>query len=421
MKTWLTYLAAAAMGLAFEFTFKDSAFFVSCFNFSANLVLKMGIFIVFPLVLATMASGTASLSRKRGDTSFVWLSGIFWALMTSALLATVAAFVFRFFPAAFPATSTSPEIAEQADTVYQAMASSTSARLAAANPFSINAFINLFKSSDCLLPVVLLALVLGYALRPTSEIIRPAYITLNSFSEAMFRLAKKVAQLTWIGIFFISGMWFHTIRQDGTVFSSWKFMMLCLITALGMLLVVIPLIYAVFTGFRRNPYRQIKRLFSASTAAFISNNYLFSQSALYTDCRINLGIQKRVVATSLPIHSLVTKGGSALVSTMCTCSLIYAINGTMPTALQTVTLALACTLASFICCLHAGYEVVFVTSFALRLLNIRLSGAEFAILGMLPLINGIALLFDVLLAGLGTSFTAFHLKADCHVRSRDNI
>ena len=106
---------------------------------------------------------------------------------------------------------------------------------------------------------------------------------------------------------------------------------------------------------------------------------------------------------------------------MCTCSLIYAINGTMPTALQTVTLALACTLASFICCLHAGYEVVFVTSFALRLLNIRLSGAEFAILGMLPLINGIALLFDVLLAGLGTSFTAFHLKADCHVRSRDNI
>ena len=421
MKTWLTYLAAAAMGLAFEFTFKDSAFFAACFNFSANLVLKMGIFIVFPLVLATMASGTASLSRKRGDTGFVWLSGIFWAMMTSALLATAAAFAFRLFPAAFPATSTSPELAEQADSVYQALSSSTSARLAAADPFSINAFLNLFKSSDCLLPVVLLALVLGYALRPTSEIIRPAYITLNSLSEAMFRLAKKVAQLTWIGIFFLSGMWFRTIRQDGTVFSSWKFMMLCGITALGMLLVVIPLVYAIFTGFRRNPYRQIKRLFSASTAAFISNNYLFSQSALYTDCRINLGIQKRVVATSLPIHSLITKGGSALVSTMCTCSLIYAINGAMPTALQTVTLALACTLASFICCLHAGYEVVFVTSFALRLLNIRLSGAEFAILGMLPLINGIALLFDVLLAGLGTSFTAFHLKADCHVRSRDNI
>jgi len=51
MKTWLTYLAAAAMGLAFELTFRDSLFFVSSMNFMADIVMKLGAFIVFPACL----------------------------------------------------------------------------------------------------------------------------------------------------------------------------------------------------------------------------------------------------------------------------------------------------------------------------------------------------------------------------------
>ena len=421
MKTWLTYLAAAAMGLAFELVFKESAAFITCMNFMANVVLRLGIFVVFPLVLFSMTSGTASLTREKGRTSFVWLSSIFWALITSAILSIVAVLLFRIFPAAFPATSSSPATAEQAASLYQVLSSSTSTRLSAANPLSINAFLNLFKSSDCLLPIMALALILGYAIRPTSEVLRPAYITMNSLSEAMFRLAKKISRFLWIGVFFLSGVWFDTLWTDGTVFVSWKFIVLCCIVGFGVLLVFLPLLYAILTGFRRNPYRQIKRLLSAGTAGFFSVNYLFGESTLYTNCRINLGIQKSVVATALPIHSIITRGGSALVSSMCACSLIYAVNGVLPTPLQVITIALACTLASFICFVHSGYEVVFATSFALGLLKVNISGAEFAILGILPLLNGIAILFDVLLAGLGASFTACHLKADCHIREKDNV
>ena len=65
MKTWLTYLAAAAMGLAFELTFKNSEFYLTVITFMADVVLKLGIFIVFPLAFFTMTSGTASLTRKK--------------------------------------------------------------------------------------------------------------------------------------------------------------------------------------------------------------------------------------------------------------------------------------------------------------------------------------------------------------------
>ena len=421
MKTWLTYLAAAAMGLAFELTFKNSEFYLTVITFMADVVLKLGIFIVFPLAFFTMTSGTASLTRKKGQNSYVWLSTILWATFTTLVLSVVASLLFRAFPAAFPSTTTTPGNAQQASELSAVLASSTLTRLSAANPLSVNAFFNFIKSSDCLLPIILISLIFGYAIRPTSEIIRPAYITLNSISEMMFRLAKKVSQLLWIGIFFISGVWFHHLWTDATVFYSWRFVVLCCIIGFSMLLVVIPLIYAIMTGFRRNPYRQLVRLISSGVASFFSVNYLFSQSTLYTDCRINLGIQKSVVSSALPLHSIITKGGSALISSMCTCSLVYAATGVVPTALQTVTLAMACTLASFICSIHAGYEVVFITTYALGLLNVNVAGAQFAIIGMLPLINGMALLFDVILAGLGTSFTACHLNADCYITPRDNI
>ena len=421
MKTWLTYLAAAAMGLAFELTFRDSLFFVSSMNFMADVVMKLGAFIVFPLAFFTMAAGTASLSRRRGRTSFVWLSTIFWAILTSLVLSVCAALVFRIIPSVFPATSTTPSASNQYSALTSGLYSSTAARLVSANPLSVNAFFNFIKSSDCLLPVIFIALIFGYAVRPTTEVIRPAYITLNSISETMFRLARLVARFLWIGLFFLSGAWFYSIFKDGSVHYSWRFLLLCIILALVVLFGAIPLIYSLATGFKRNPYKQIARLIPASVAAFFSVNYLFSQSALYTDCRTNLGIHKNIVSTTLPLHSVLTKGGSALVSTMCTCSLIFGITGSLPTVLQTVTVAFACTLVSFVSCLHAGYEVLFTVSFALGLLDLNLSGTEFSLIGLLPLLNGLALMIDVMLAGLGTSFTACHLKSDCDIVVEDTV
>ena len=318
-------------------------------------------------------------------------------------------------------TSTTVQNAQQSASIYQSLSNSTVSKLVAANPLSINAFLNFIKSSDCLIPVIFISLVFGYAVRPTSEIVRPAYITLNSISEIMFRLARQISRFLWIAMFFISGAWFNQMWLDGTVFYSWRFVTLCCIMVVLVLLVALPLIYALVTGFKRNPYRQLSRLISAAVATFFSDNYLFGQCTLYTDCRTNLGIQKNVVSTALPLHSVLTKGGNALVSTMCTCSLLYAISGSLPSVLQMITIAFACTLVSFISCLHAGYEVVFTTSFALGLLNINIAGAEFSLIGLIPLINGMALLIDVMLAGLGTSFTACHLKADCHIVQKDTV
>ncbi len=421
MKTWLTYLAAAAMGLAFQVNFKESSFFYETMNFMANLTLKMGIFMVFPLVLVTMTAGTASLKREKGANGFVWISTICWSLLTTVLLSISATLLFKVFPIAFPSTSTSTVSAETATQLVTTLSQSTVNKLNSANPLSVNLFLNLIKTSDCLIPVIFVALILGYAMRPTTEVIRPAYMVLNSLSEVMFRLVKKISQILWIAVFFISGMWYETLWADRTIFHSWRWVVMFCIVGFGTLLIIIPLIYAIATGFKRNPYKQIRRLLSASTAAFFSVNYMFSMPTLYTDCRINLGVHKRVVATALPLHSVITKGGSAMIGTLCSCSLVLAVSGRMPTTTELITIALACTLVSYVSCLHAGYEVLFCSAMAMSLINSDYSSMAVSILGVLPMMNGIALLFDTLLAGLGTSFTAVYLNADCNIREKDIV
>ena len=421
MKTWLTYLAAAAMGLAFQVMFKESSFFFSAINFMASLTLRLGVFIVFPLVFFSMTAGTASLGKKKGSNGFVWLSTFFWSLFTTLVLSVVAALVFKLLPVSFPVIKNSSIATAKDSTIYKAFAELTTSKLSLANPLSFNSFTNLLKTSDILFPVMFLALVFGYALRPTSAVIYPAYNVINSLSEAMFRLARQVSKIMWLAIFFISGAWYETLWLDGTVFVSLNFIaMLCLI-GFGTFLIIIPLIYAIVTGFKRNPYRQIIRLLSSSTAAFFSVNSLFSMPALYTNCRINLGIRKNVVSTALPLHKILTKGGSAMMGTLCSCSLVLATSATMPSVSQIITIALACTVVSFASSLHSGYEVVFCISCALGLLNIDIADSVSSIFGILPLINGIALLFDTLLSGLGTSFTACNLKADCNIVEKDTV
>ncbi|MCF0238598.1 MAG: dicarboxylate/amino acid:cation symporter [Sphaerochaetaceae bacterium] len=421
MKTWLSYLGAAAMGLAIQVLFKDNVAFYSIMANISAIMITLGAFIVFPMVLFTMASGTASLGKTKGENSFVWVTTIFWAIFTTLLMAAIGALAFNLFPATFPITTTVPSSTAEASALFENLASITGSKISANNPIAVNSFTNLFKSSDCFLCIIVLALVFGYAARPTTEVMRPAYQVLNSVSEVMFRLARQIAKLLWIGIFFIAGSWFAALWYDKTIFFSYRFVILLVIASAICLLVLIPFVFCLFTGFKRNPYRQILRLISAATASFFSVNYLFSQTVLYTDCRINLGIQKKVVSTALPLHSLITKGGTAMLSTLCSCSLCYTVYGSMPTITDCIAIAIACSLVSFICCLHAGYEVLFASSFAFSLMNGNFAGYEFAIVGILPVLNGLALLFDTVLSGLGTSYTAYKMKADSNIREADTV
>ncbi len=105
MKTWVTYIAALAMGFATALLFKDIngifGIFMNIFYFGVNLSIALFI----PIVLITFSSGVASLKKDQVGSKLSW-GLIGWAVITSVLLPLVAVAVYKLFPTNFPVTST---------------------------------------------------------------------------------------------------------------------------------------------------------------------------------------------------------------------------------------------------------------------------------------------------------------------------
>lgn len=399
MKTWITYLAAAAMGLAATLLFGETVAFQQLMYIISNLLVQFGGLILFPLVFVGFTAGVASLRKDAKGGVLAWTT-ILWSLCTTFLLAVVGAVVFHLLPAAFPATSSAGANTAFINSIGVGSLSQVFSRI-----FQQNPFYTLAISDGFLLPMILLALILGYAIKPNVEVIRPAYVVMNSFSEVMFRIAHIFTCIGYIFIAFFSASWFSMLWQDGTIFVAIPFMITFLATVSIVILLVIPFIYSCFTKFKRNPYRDLYRLLSPALAGLFSGQIIFAGPSLIACTRHNLGAQKRVAGTAIPLYTIIGRGGSALIATVSVCSLLYAAMGGVPSWSIVLAVAAMCALVSYGSSLHLGYEVVFITVVAVRLLNINLYGAEMTLFGLLPLLNGAGILIDTLIGGLGASAT----------------
>lgn len=417
MKTWLTYLAAVAAGLSVVLIFKDSALFFSVVSICSNILLKLGIFLIIPMVFFSMTASTASLRREEGQLGKVWGKAIIWNLISVIILSFFAAAIFYLIPAKFPTTSstgTQSNLQEYFVQLNKALVDSNFT-------LKTNAFQNLMVSAGSLLPVIFVAFIIGFFLKPNSDIIRPAYAVTNSFSEIFMRMAKFITTYGWIFIFFISMSWFTNIWNDGSIFVALKFLLLISVVLFVQMFLVIPLLFAFFTGFRINPYKQIIRLWGTSLAGLVSGNILFALPSAYALCRNNLGIQKKVLNTTIPISTIIGRGGTAMVSTITVLSLIFGSTGEMPSFTVILIISLNCSLISFLSSMHLGYEVLFVSVFTLFIMNIDLWGAEASIIAFVPILNGLGIMFDSILAGMGSSYVAGTMKADCNIRTQDIV
>ena len=104
MKTWITYLAATAFGLAATLLFGDSALYQQIMYTATALFVQLGGFILIPIVFFGFSSGIASLRKDSLGRTFSWTT-ILWSIASTLMLVGGAALVFRFLPTNFPASS----------------------------------------------------------------------------------------------------------------------------------------------------------------------------------------------------------------------------------------------------------------------------------------------------------------------------
>lgn len=404
MKTWLTYLAAVLMAGATAFAFPSSTVFLSLMERLTAALTNVAIFLFIPISFITLASAVASLKKDKIGGKTV-RGNIAWAVVTSLVLALLAVGLFSFRPLSFPVTSTSGGKSLELFSSY-----TTNLDI-----FGTNSFL-----SSHFLPLVFLALICGAALKPSSDIIKPAYTVMNSFAEVMFRIEKTVAYFGALYVYVAASAFFVGQWQEKTIFDYPSFFLTLLISAVVIIAVVIPLLYAFFTGFKKNPYTVLGRSLSSLFFAFFSGNIY--ATALQTEAleRTNLGVQKRIVNASVPFGIFFTRGGTAFVSTVTVLSLLSSLGGEI-TLEKAAIIALVNIVLSTLSFLSAGSEVALVSIALFKACNITVYGAEAAVFAVLPFLNGIATALDITLISAVTNIIARKTKTDIMVPARDVI
>lgn len=400
MKTWLSTSLAILLGFTAARTMGSYPLFDAVAGRASALVLDAGLFILLPLVFVTMAAGVASLRKDKGALAPVLISSAAWSVFSALALSLAAGLAFALVPSPFPA--------ELGPSAAEGLEAGLREALREANPLARDPFSNLFSSPSWLLPVAFTAFVLGYAMKPSSDPLKPAYAVANSLSEVMHRLSRLMARLCWVFVLVLSARWFRSLGLSGLLDAP-RFSIFLAAAVLAALFALVPLMFGIFTGFRGNPYRIFARTFASSASGLFSGDILFALPPLYHLERRSAGVQKRVSSTTLPLATFITRGGTAMVATICLCAMLRS-KGALGIG-QAALAALACSAFSLICSWSPGQETAFVALMAARALGLD-AGADLAALGLLPVLNGAGVFVDIVLAAAG-AFVAG--KAICGV------
>lgn len=383
------------MGLATTLLFGDSTETLSIMQTLVGISLSIGTFVCIPLVLISFSSGISSL-RKDRLSGRVTAATILWSILTAIVLPLLAVVAYSFFSVKFPVTSSAGQASYASELIT--LGANTAFNSIAGNPFYIMAVANSF-----LLPLIVVAWIFGVALQPNVDVIKPAYVTLNSFSEVMFRIARTYSVIGYLLTYCTSTFFFTQLYQEKTVFVSGEFILTVLSIALVLGFIILPLLYAILSK-GKNPYRIIFRNIPSQIIALTSGNILLALPIMESEARHNSGVQKRIAATTMPLFVIIGKAGSAALAAISVSSILYAATGEMPQLSILCIIALASAAASFLSSSALGYEVMFIAFLALKMTNITLYGAEMTLVALAPFVGGLGIMVDAIANILGTAF-----------------
>ena len=413
MRIGLSYLFAAIFGVSTAIIFKDSTLLANGLTGISKVFYNLGTAMFILLIIFTLPAAVASLKKDKilGKASAVNLLVIFKFAIT---LPVIAVLMFYLFKTSFPTTSSASLTSTSSTFISSVFLNIKSLILETTNFFTLGIY-----PYTLALPLVVLAIIIGLAFTPSTDVVKPAYVVLNSFSEVMYRLSKMFTLFSYIMVFFFANQLTLALIIDETIFVRLDFVIYVLAFTAITYLVVTPLIFLVFSKGKLNPYK--KSYLGLSLMAFFSGSSSYTSVVTMNVARNNLGVQKRITSFATIINNVFAKGGTAAIATIVIFSLLHSYQSLPTSFLDIVYLLAFIIIASFLSSLAYNTELIFTVFFALSLANINLYGAEMSILGIVVLLNGLALVLDSQIALLSSALIAIKTNTDIEVAQKDLI
>jgi Na+/H+-dicarboxylate symporter len=299
MKIWLKYLTGAALGIALSFALSaqpDSA--RQIIDFCASLALRIGRYMVIPLVATGCAAAVFSLRDSKQMLKPVLLSGVVTGVssLLLAALGMASILIVRL-----------PRVPVSVEKVSQAASLNVKDALTAIFPYSS---LETLLNGESLLPAFVFACLIGSACVADKTKTKSAVTVLESLAEVFYICMNFIMDIMPVGMIALSCAW--AFNNLGAIGAMAPLILLLAADFLVIVCVIYPLLFFLFCR-GHHPYRVLYAGVSSVIAAFITGDTNYTLAFNIRHGAESLGIKRKLNGFVFPFFSIFSRGGSALV------------------------------------------------------------------------------------------------------------
>ncbi|MFO7849924.1 MAG: cation:dicarboxylase symporter family transporter [Spirochaetia bacterium] len=391
MKIWIKYLFAVIIGTLIGVYVLETGDPVSeSLSFLSTLTKNIGRYTVYPLVFFSLAYASYKLRIDR-RIFVVYVKTILIILVSSVLLTVIGtAAVYLLSPERIPIIAET-ERSYSFPHIQEILLST----------FPANLFKIFTGDGNFLLPLTVFSIFLGLNFSFDKIHTRPAIQLFDSFSRIFYHMSMFILEILGFGLVILSAAMVVTIRSTTQIeFYRQLLLLVGLLTAI-IILGIYPLIVYFLMG-KENPYKHLYAITAPALAAFLSGNSYFAFTTLIPHTMENLGIPRKIGATTLPIFTLFGKAGTAMVTSV-TFMVILRSYSSLGIGIETLLwIAALSFLTSFLTGSVPGMGVVVSLSFICALYGRGIENGFLIVQPIVPLLISFAVLLDVVTAALGS-------------------
>ncbi len=333
MKIWIKLLIGSLIGLAagFFIPVQSQGFFDSL----SSLLIGIGRYALFPFIFFSLGIGTSEL-RQEKRLLRVYYSAFKYLVLSAGLLIIIGTLSVLVFP---------PEripITIEAERAFNPVSVIEGLKVI----FPRNLFGVFFGSGDFLLPIVVLAFLLGLNMDFDRQLTRPVVQIFDSLSRIFYHLNSLIVELFAVALIAIAAARIsHLSHSDLGMYKQ-------IIIILAVDVVVVA--FGVFPGalylmgIRENPYRWLYASIGPAIAGLFTGDQYVSLGVLSKHGKESLGVPRMVGSAVYPLFAILGRAGTAMVSTVSFILILRSYSSLEITFLQTLWVMLFSFIVSFI-------------------------------------------------------------------------
>ena len=332
MKIWIKLLVGSVIGVLAGIFIPAQA--QGFFDSLSGLLVGIGRYVLFPFVFFSLGIGTSELRQEKRLVR-VYLSGLKYLALSAALLVLIGTLSVLVFP---------PEripITVEAEKAFASVSVMGGLRTI----FPRNLFSVIWGSGDFLLPLIVLAFLLGVNMDFDRQLTRPIVQIFDSLSRIFYHLNSLIVELFGFAMIVITAAWMMRISHADL--AMYKQILIILAVDVGIV------VFGVFPGclyllgVKENPYRWLYAAMGPAIAGLFTGDAYLSLGVLSKHGKESLGVPRMVGAAVYPLFAVLGRAGTAMVASVSFILILRSYSSLEITFLQTLWVMLFSFIVSF--------------------------------------------------------------------------